>query len=191
MRRNAPFFRTPLDLSLPMCPALGLAGSYSHSVLSRFWSHGPLCSRRRGLAAGSDCDRVASAGARRAARRAADYCGPLHVVVRACRARWDEVTRPPWPRGPRALVLPCPRAPAPPRPRKLPGAVRVVRPAACALWPLENAPFPPERPIIFVCAKAEESIAAQAVVSNHGSRCSANLAGSAQRVAGCARLERR
>jgi hypothetical protein len=115
----------------------------------------PICSRRRGPAAGSDCDLTACACARCAASRAADYRGPLHGVVRACRLRRDEVTRPcprapvaPCPRArvvgihspssaylvltlkptcPRALVLPCPRAP---HPTRLPP--RAFRPARCA-----------------------------------------------------------
>jgi hypothetical protein len=68
----------------------------------------PIFSRRLGPAAGSDCDRAACAGARCAASRAADYRGPLHVVVRACRPRRDEVTRPcPLAHVPSALCRLC------------------------------------------------------------------------------------
>ncbi len=69
----------------------------------------PIFSRRRGPAAGSDCDRAACADARCAGSQAADYRGPLHGVVRASSAHRDEVTRP----SPRAHVTPCPRAPVP------------------------------------------------------------------------------
>jgi hypothetical protein len=147
---------------------LGLAGSCSHSVLGRLWrvrapktqpGGGYWASRARALAALLSARSVVNGAAWRRgpiatgwpvperAARPADYRGPLHVVVRACRARWDEVIVSPCPRVLVSPVPPCPprtRAPVPPcpsGPASFPEhsalcALHVVRPVHCALWPL-------------------------------------------------------
>ncbi len=89
----------------------------------------PICGRRRGPAEESDCDRAACAGARCAASRAADYRGPLHVVVRACRGPQGRSNQARPPRAPVPPAPSCPRAPAAPLPASPLGAVRVVRTA--------------------------------------------------------------
>ncbi len=95
----------------------------------------PIFRRRRGPAEGSDCERTACAGARCAASRAADYRGPLHVVVRACRPRRDDV--------PSRAVPTCPRAPVPACPRaRAVVARRVVRPSPSSASSLSSASSP-------------------------------------------------